>query len=33
MLEVVVYTAKAVLILGKTGENKEKIETLLTRKL
>jgi len=33
MLEVVVYTAKAVLILGKTGENKVKIETLLTRKL
>lgn len=33
VLEVVVYTAKAALILGKTGENKQRIETLLTRKL
>ncbi|QFR38634.1 30S ribosomal protein S3 [Candidatus Gracilibacteria bacterium 28_42_T64] len=32
-IDVVVYTAKSVLILGKTGENKQKIETLLTRKL
>lgn len=32
-LVVVVYTAKAALILGKTGENKTNIETLLTRKL
>ena len=32
-IEVVVYTAKAVLILGKTGENKERLQTLLTRKL
>ncbi len=32
-LNVVVYTAKPVLILGKTGENKENIENLLTRKL
>ena len=30
---VVVYTIKAVLVLGKTGENKDKIESLLTRKL
>lgn len=30
---VVVYTAKAALILGKTGENKTNIETLLSRKL
>jgi small subunit ribosomal protein S3 len=28
-----VYTAKASLILGKTGENKEQIETKLFRKL
>jgi ribosomal protein S3 len=32
-MDVVVYTAKSVLILGKTGENKEKIQALLTRKL
>ncbi|RAL57958.1 30S ribosomal protein S3 [Candidatus Gracilibacteria bacterium GN02-872] len=32
-IQVVVYTAKPVLVLGKTGENKEKIENLLTRKL
>lgn len=30
---VVVYTAKTALILGKTGENKTNIETLLSRKL
>jgi len=30
---VVVYTAKAALILGKTGENKTSIETMLSRKL
>lgn len=29
----VVYTAKASLILGKTGENKERLQTLLTNKL
>lgn len=33
IITVVVYTIKAVLILGKTGEQKEKIEKLLTRKL
>jgi len=33
MIEVVVYTAKAVLILGKTGENKDRLQTLLTNKL
>jgi len=33
MVEVVVYTAKAVLILGKTGENKERLQALLTNKL
>ena len=33
MIEVVVYTAKASLILWKTGENKERILSLLTRKL
>jgi len=33
LLKVVVYTAKASLILGKTGENKEQIETKLFRKL
>ena len=33
VLEVVVYTAKSVLILGKTGENKDRIVSLLTRKL
>ena len=33
MIEVVVYTAKASLILGKTWENKERLQTLLTRKL
>ncbi|MCD5385412.1 30S ribosomal protein S3 [Candidatus Gracilibacteria bacterium] len=32
-IEVVIYTAKAVLILGKTGENKERLQTLLTNKL
>ncbi|MDA7494817.1 30S ribosomal protein S3 [Candidatus Gracilibacteria bacterium] len=29
----VVYTAKAALVLGKTGENKEKLESLLSKKL
>jgi small subunit ribosomal protein S3 len=29
----VVYTAKAALVLGKTGENKVTIEALLTKKL
>jgi len=33
LLEVVVYTAKSSLILWKTGENKERIISLLTRKL
>lgn len=33
VLEVVVYTAKSVLILGKTGENKDRIVSLLNRKL
>ena len=33
LIEVVVYTAKASLILGKTGENKERLQTLLTNKL
>jgi ribosomal protein S3 len=33
MIEVVVYTAKASLILGKTSENKDRLESLLTRKL
>lgn len=33
LIEVVVYTAKASLILGKTTENKDRLETLLTRKL
>ena len=33
MIEVVVYTAKASLILWKTGENKERILSILTRKL
>ena len=32
-IEIVVYTAKASLILGKTWENKERIISLLTRKL
>lgn len=32
-IEVVVYTAKSILILGKTGENKERLQVLLTRKL
>ena len=32
-IQAVVYTAKPVLILGKTGENKERIENLLTKKL
>ncbi|MBT3729296.1 KH domain-containing protein [bacterium] len=33
ILDIVVYTAKASLILGKTGENKEQIMALLARKL
>lgn len=33
ILDVVVYTAKASLVLGKTGENKEQLQILLTRKL
>ncbi len=33
VITVVVFTSKSVLILGKTGEQKEHIETLLTRKL
>jgi ribosomal protein S3 len=32
-IEVVVYTAKAILILGKLGENKERLESLLLKKL
>ncbi|NVP17737.1 30S ribosomal protein S3 [Candidatus Gracilibacteria bacterium] len=32
-IEVVVYTAKSALILGKTGENKEALVSLLTKKL
>ena len=32
-VEVVVYTAKSALILGKTGENKERLLALLTKKL
>lgn len=32
-VEVVVYTAKSALILGKTGENKERLQALLERKL
>nr|MDD3720081.1 30S ribosomal protein S3 [Candidatus Gracilibacteria bacterium] len=28
-----IYTSKAVLILGKTGENKEKIEALISKKI
>ena len=32
-IEAVVYTAKAALILGKTGENKERLQELLMRKL
>ena len=32
-IQVVVYTGKPVLVLWKTGENKERIENLLTRKL
>ena len=32
-VEVVVYTAKAMLILGKTDENKLRLESLLSRKL
>ncbi len=32
-IEVVVYTAKSSLILGKTGENKEQLVSLLNRKL
>lgn len=32
-LDVVVYTAKSVLILGKMGENKERLELLLTKKI
>ena len=33
ILDIVVYTAKASLILGKTGENKDQIVSLLTRKI
>ncbi|MDF1682431.1 MAG: KH domain-containing protein [Patescibacteria group bacterium] len=33
IIEVVVYTSKASLILGKTGENKEQLVSLLTRKV
>jgi ribosomal protein S3 len=33
MIDIVVYTAKSVLILGKTGENKERLELLLNSKL
>lgn len=33
MVKMVVYTSKATLILGKTGENKQQIETKLSRKL
>lgn len=33
IIEVVVYTVKAILILGKIGENKERLEALLTKKL
>ena len=32
-IQVVVYTAKPVLVLWKNGENKDKIENLLTKKL
>lgn len=32
-VEVVVYTAKSALILGKTTENKDRLEALLTKKL
>lgn len=32
-VELVVYTAKSVLILGKTGENKDRLQTLLSAKL
>jgi ribosomal protein S3 len=32
-VEVVVYTAKAMLILGKTSENKDRLVALLTKKL
>ena len=32
-VEVVVYTAKSSLILGKTGENKERLQNLLSNKL
>ncbi|MFK7779826.1 MAG: 30S ribosomal protein S3 [Candidatus Gracilibacteria bacterium] len=31
--DIVVYTAKSILILGKTGENKERILSILTKKL
>ncbi|MDD2870624.1 MAG: 30S ribosomal protein S3 [Candidatus Gracilibacteria bacterium] len=33
VLDIVVYTAKSALILGKTGENKERLEKLLASKL
>jgi small subunit ribosomal protein S3 len=33
IVKVVIYTAKSSLILGKTWENKERIKTLLSRKL
>lgn len=32
-IQAVVYTAKPALVLGKTGENKERIETILSRKI
>jgi ribosomal protein S3 len=31
--DIVVYTAKSILILGKGGENKERILSILSRKL
>jgi len=31
--DIVVYTAKSILILGKTGENKDRIVSILTKKL
>jgi small subunit ribosomal protein S3 len=33
IITVVVFTSKSVLILGKTGEQKDHLESLLTRKL
>ena len=32
-IKIVIYTAKSILILGKTDENKKRLELLLTRKL